>query len=382
MKPAQLVLIITFVIVALTVTIWLGRDDGHLPSVAEKPAEPKTAEDELPLPATGPYGKAVAAELIHNFGSVEKGDEGSHVFVIKNEGDGPLRVKTGKTSCGQCTFAQTGEDEIPPGKFGEVKINWTIKTPSGKFRQTAEVFTTDPDRRKLVFAIEGLIDAPLHLVPDGTWNLGDMSETEPTVAEGLLYTTRFADIPIERAESSNPLISVTWEPAAAEILAEKEAKSGYKITVTIAPGSTIGPVREHVKLHTNVGTGTVIEFDLVGKRPGSVELKGRGWNAESSVALLSEFPSAAGTKSKLVMYVRNCPGELQVQQADSDGSRVKVRVSPTGRIFGKSKVYDVELEVAPGPPERRHGKDSAPIVLKLNHPTVTEFKLFVDYHAK
>jgi len=382
MKPAQLVLILTVVIVALTMTVWFGRDQGRIDIVDTKPKTPEVATPELPIPETGPFGKAVAEELTYNFGSVEKGDQGSHVFVIKNEGEGPLRVKTGTTSCGQCTFAKTGEDEIPPGKSAEVTINWTIKIPNGKFRQTAEVFTTDPSNKKLILAIEGYVDSPMHLVPEGTWNLGDMSETEPTVAEGLLYSTQYDEIPMNRFESSNPTIQVTWEPAAEAILTEKMAKAGYKIKVVIPPGTALGPVRENVKLFTGVRKETVIEFDLAGKRPGSVEIKGRGWNSENNLVLLGDVVASAGAKSKLMMYVRNFDGDLEVQQVDAEKSRVKVHVGSSGKTFGKSKVYEVEVEVPPGPAERRRGKDAVPIVLKLNHPSVTEFKLFADFHAK
>ncbi len=382
MKPAQLVLILTVVTVALTMTVWFGRDQGRIDIVDTKPKTPEVATSELPIPETGPFGKAVADELTYNFGSVEKGDQGSHVFVIKNEGEGPLRVKTGTTSCGQCTFAKTGEDEIPPGKSAEVTINWTIKIPNGKFRQTAEVFTTDPSNKKLILAIEGYVDSPMHLVPEGTWNLGDMSETEPTVAEGLLYSTQFDEIPMTRFESSNPTLQVTWEPAAEDVLKEKMAKAGYKIKVVIPPGTTLGPVRENVKLFTGARKETVVEFDLAGKRPGSVEIKGRGWNSENNLVLLGDVVASAGAKSKLMMYVRNFDGDLVVQQVDAEKARVKVNVGSSGKTFGKSKVYEVEVEVPPGPAERRRGKDAVPIVLKLNHPTVTEFKLFADFHAK
>ena len=73
---------------------------------------------------------------------------------------------------------------------------------------------------------------------------------------------------------------------------------------------------------------------------------------------------------------------MTAEQMDAENSRVKVQVAPTGKKFGKSKVYEVEVEVAPGVSERRRGKDAIRVVLKLNHPTVTEFKLFADFHAK
>ena len=160
------------------------------------------------------------------------------------------------------------------------------------------------------------------------------------------------------------------------------AKAGYKIKVVIPPGTALGPVRENVKLFTGVRKETVLEFDLAGKRPGSVEIKGHGWNSENNLVLLGDVVASAGAKSKLKMYVRNFDGNLEVQQVDAEKARVKVHVGSSGKTFGKSKVYEVDVEVPPGPAERRRGKDAVPIVLKLNHPTVTEFKLFADFHAK
>lgn len=385
MKPVQLVLTVTFAFLALGATVWLGRYQGQIPVVDQSTTTKKATDpDELPVPAEGPFGKAVVEEAHFDFGVLEKGDSGSHVFLIKNEGPGPLRLKKGTTSCPQCTIGNvTPENEdIPPGGTGEVHINWKISSTSSKFRQTADVHTTDPDNRKLVFAIEGLIDSPLHLTPEGTWSLGDLSEAGPTRTEGLLYSTMVDDIAIERVESANPQVSVTWEPASAAHLSDKLAKSGYLIKVAIEPGSTIGPLRENIKLHTNVRGGTVVEFMLSGRRPGPIEVKGRGFIEENNVAKLGEFPSAEGAKLKLKMYVRNLEGEMDAQQVATEDGRAIVRVAMPGKTFGKSKVYDVEVEVPAGPPNARTGKNAEPVVLKLNHPKINEFKMYVDYYAK
>jgi len=251
-----------------------------------------------------------------------------------------------------------------------------------EFRQTADVHTTDPSNQKLVFAITGTVDTPLHLAPSETWQLGDLLETEPTVVEGVLYSLILDDVDIERAECANPLVTVTWEKATASDLAEKEGKSGAKIKVAVATGSAIGPFRETVKLQTTVRKGTVMEFTLIGKRSGPIEIKGRGFYPEKNVVNLGEFPAADGKKTKLQMYVRNFDGDLELQQVESENTRVKVRVSSPPRTFGKSKVYDLEVQVLPGPPVVRIERNPEPILLKLNHPMANEIKLYVDYYAK
>ncbi len=383
MKPVHLVLTLAFAIAALSCTVWLGQYQGKIDIAPPAKATSSAATNALVMPTEGPYGKAVATETEFDFGVVEKGATGSHVFLIKNEGQGPLRVMQGGTSCGQCTFGAVSpeNEDIPPGGTAEVQINWKISQNS-KFRQTADVHTTDPDNKKLQFAIMGLIDTPLHLVPEGTWNVGDLSTSDPTTNEGLLFSTVLDEIPIDRVECSSPLVNVTWEPAAASVLEEKKGTVGLKIKVVIAPSTTIGPVRETVKLHTSVRGGTVIEFFLSGKRPGPIEIKGPGFNTENNVAKLGEFSASIGAKARLKMYVRNLEGELEAVQIAPENQRAKVRVAATGQTFGKSTIYDVEVEVPPGPPIIHRDKNAERVVLKLNHPVITELKMYVDYHAE
>lgn len=388
MKPVHMLITVALAIAALSVTAWLGKTS--VPEVkATAPAPvPSTSHDERSTPfqlaEKGPYGKATAAETSFDFGTVARGDSGSHTFVIKNEGTGMLRVKPGTTSCPQCTIGSVSpeNEDIPPGGTAEVQVKWNIKAQASKFRQTADVHTNDPENRKLVFAITGIVDTPLHLSPNDTWQLGDLLETEPTVVEGALYSLILDDVDIVQAECSNPLVTVTWDKATASDLAEKGGKSGVKIKVSVAPGSAIGPFREVVKLKTNARKGTEMEFTLVGKRSGPIEIKGRGFFPDRNVFNFGEFPAADGKKAKLQMYVRNFDGELELQQTESENARVKLRIVPPARTFGKSKVYDLELEVLPGPPVVRIEKTPDPILLKLNHPMAEEIKMYVQYYAK
>ncbi len=390
MKPAHLLITVVLAVAALSVTAWLGK--ASVPEVktgAPAPSPVSAAElDERSTPfaiaKSGPYGKAVATETSFDFGTVEKGDTGSHTFIIKNEGPGALQVKPGRTSCPQCTIGAVSpaNEDIPPGGTAEVLVKWDIKAGASKFRQTADVHTNDPNSQKLVFAITGIVDTPLHLTPSDTWQMGDMAENEPTLVEGVLYSLILDDIDIARAECANPLVTVTWEKATASDLAEKSGKSGVKVKVAVAPGSAIGPFRETVKLHTTARKGTVVEFTLIGKRSGPIEFKGRGFYPEKNVFNVGEFPAAEGKKTKLQMYVRNFDGDLDIQQVESENHRVKVSAPSAPRTFGKSKIYDLEVEILPGPPAVRIERNPEPILLKLNHPMASEIKLYVDYYAK
>ncbi len=382
MKPAALLLTLLFAVTSLTVVVWLGRYQGKV-VVATNPSDsPPNEVSELPIPESGPFGKATTSETSFNFGTVEVGATGSHIFVITNEGDGPLQVKSGRTSCGQCTFGKVSrEDAIPPGETVEVEIKWTIKSYNPNFRQWAEVFTTDPDRKRIELAIEGNVERSLQMEPDSVWALGDMSQTGPTTVSGALYSKIFNEIVIDKAECANPLVNVTWEPASSEELAQHSVKSGLKITVTVAKGAPLGPFRETVRLHCPLKDGVDLEFQLTGYLSGPIEFKGRGWNSATNTVVLGEFPASKGTKIKVPLYVREMDGELVVEKIEQKHNSVKIQVPSTGRPIGKSKLYEVEIEVPPGPPLNRREAGPEEILFKLNHPGASEFKFYVSFHS-
>lgn len=381
--PAQL-LTILFALAALGITVWLGRYQGKIPVVSSTANIKPVEVSELPIPEKGPFGKAVINETTFDFGASVLGAKGSHVFVIKNEGQGSLRVKTGKTSCSQCTIGKVSrEDDIPPGESVEVEIKWEIKAPNERFRQWAEVFTTDPDHKRIELVIEGLVDQTLRLTPEGGWSVGDLSPTEPTVVRGLLYSRLSEKIELEKFECSNPNVSVTWEPLPleSEEVTQKKAKSALSIIATVAAGAPLGPFRETVKLISSDPAQSPIEFHLTGQRSGPIEFKGRGWNPENNSVVLGEFPANKGAKVKLNLYVRDLDGELEVQSIEQKHDSVKIHIPQTGRVLGKSRMYEVEIEVPPGTSVMRRGPAAEKVRLKINHPDATEFVFYVSYHA-
>ena len=382
MKPPAQLLTILFAVTALGVAVWLGRYQGVIPVGSSTEKVKPVAAKELPIPEQGPYGKAVAVETSHNFGVAVHGSKGSHVFVIKNDGPGPLRVKTGETSCSQCTVGKVSrEDDIPPGEVVEVEIKWEIKSLNDTFRQWARIYTTDPDQKRIELVIEGRVDRPLRLTPDDIWMLGDLSATEPTTVRGMLYSTMIDEITLDKFECSNPRVSVTWERAQLDEIQQKATKSALSITVTVPPGSPLGPFRERIKLFSPNQGETPIEFQLTGQRAGPIEFKGSGWIPDNNAVVLGEFPASKGAKIKLNLYVRDLDGELEVQAIEQKHNSVKIQVPKTGRVLGKSKMYEVEIEVPPGPSVLRRGPDAEKVLLKLNHPEATEFMFYISYHA-
>ncbi len=404
MKPFSIVLSLILGLAALSLVVWVGRFGASLP-IASK-VDPAVAAqkqipsvDDLPMPESGPFGKAELSELEFNFGVRNVGDADKHVFTLKNIGEGVLKFKMGKPTC-QCTIGEiTSQNGEPLTKDGEavkegsiaagesinILVKWVMKAQNDKFRQVVPVFTTDPDQRKIELAIMGAIDQPLHLVPEGYWDFGDMSATEPSVAQGYVSSKVLESFTITEVPRENSKVKVTWEPADPLLLAKYDAKSGYLVKVEGSPDVPIGKFREAIQLKCQSGDNEMnVEFTVGGRRSGPVEVRGvvgATFNVESNRLFFGEFPASTGKKAKVNFIVKDLDDELVLQSIEPADARVKLTFPQTGKPFGKSKSYQVEVEIPPGAPAKHRSEDAEILNLKFNHPGAPEFKLAVDYHA-
>ena len=404
MKPFSIVLSLILGLAAMSLVVWVGRFGAPLP-IAPK-VDPATeaqkhipSVDDLPMPESGPFGKAELSELEFNFGVRNVGDEDKHVFTLKNIGDGALKFKMGKPTC-QCTVGEiTSQNGEPLTKDGEavkdgsiasgesinILVKWVMKTQNEKFRQVVPVFTTDPDQRKIELAIMGAIDQPLHVMPDGFWDFGDMSPTEPSHAEGYVSSKVLDSFTMTEVPREGSKVKVSWEPSDPLLLAKYQAKSGYLVKVESSPDVPIGKFRELIQLKCQAGdTEMNVDFIVGGRRSGPIEVRGAvgaTFNVESNRLFFGEFPASSGKKAKVNFIVKDLDGELELKSIEPADARVKITVPETGKPFGKSKSYQVEVEIPPGNPAKHRNEDAEILNLKFNHPGAPEFKLAVDYHA-
>jgi Protein of unknown function (DUF1573) len=403
-KPFSIVLSLILGLAALSLVVWVGRFGAKLPIAAKVDAVAEAQKhipsvDDLPMPESGPFGKAELSELEFNFGVRNVGDEDKHVFTLKNIGDGVLKFKMGKPTC-QCTVgeitSQNGEvvtkdgeavkeGPIAPGESINILVKWVMKTQNDKFRQIVPVFTTDPDQRKIELAIMGAVDQPLHLLPDGFWDFGDMSATEPSQAQGYVSSKVLDSFTITEVPRENSKVKVSWELVDPLQLAKYDAKCGYLIKVEGSPDVPIGKFREAIKLKCQSGDNEMnLEFTVGGRRSGPIEVRGvigATFNVDTNRLFFGEFPASTGKKAKVNFIVKDLDGELTLNSIEPADARIKLTMPETGKQFGKSKSYQVEVEIPPGPPAKHRNEDAEVLNLKFNHPGAPEFKLAVDYHA-
>jgi hypothetical protein len=120
----------------------------------------------------GPRAVVVNGER-HDFGTMDRLAQGEHAFQIHNDGDAPLELQLGKTTC-KCTLGELERSKLAPGETTTVTLRWQVKTTEPTFEQNAEIITNDPHHNPIHLFIHGnVIDT---LKPE-TWNvtLSDLS---------------------------------------------------------------------------------------------------------------------------------------------------------------------------------------------------------------
>jgi len=114
--------------------------------------------------AAGAEPRLVAPETSRDFGKVFEDKALSHTFVIKNEGQAPLRVEDVDPDVA-CTVADY-DRVIPPG--GQGKLTLTIKPYSvmREFQKNTKVRFNDPARPELELTLKGYVQPIIEIQPN------------------------------------------------------------------------------------------------------------------------------------------------------------------------------------------------------------------------
>jgi len=89
-------------------------------------------------------------KMVHDYGIIEQGSDGSYVFKFKNVGNSPLILSNVRSSCG-CTVPSWPKEPIPPNGTGEIKVTYNTNI-IGKFSKTITVYANAPT---VVLRIQG-----------------------------------------------------------------------------------------------------------------------------------------------------------------------------------------------------------------------------------
>lgn len=375
--------------------------EGPVPTeeapVVEAPTGDPLDNHGLRISKEGPWPKAVLQEDAHyEFGIMNVGSTGQHTFIIKNEGDAPLQLKKGDTTC-KCTLSELENDEIPPGGTAEIKLEWTPKDATPQFHQKADIWTNDPENLTIALNVVGTVDDYLHMVPDGSWELPVLVDDDPRSIEGRIFSTVLDDFNILSVDTPSDYLSAEWRVLEKDELAQYNAKSGFEVKVTAQPTMAVGKHSDLVTITTDVEEREKLSVSVYTKRPGPVQTLSYVPPGESFTHLkwrpsvpsihLGELRSDEGQVGWFSLLVRGAKDEKLVVEDiekvipnfNADDLEVEVKEDESAD-FPNSKRLIVTVRIKPGAKKGSHLlKESAKITLKTNIKGLESYKFYVEF---
>ena len=226
--------------------------------------------------------KIACEEPVFHFGKRSNSEKVQHDFVIRNDGEGPLILKSVKTSCG-CTAARLKDTILPPGRSTTVSVTVNLKGRRGKQTKTATVNSNDPVKPRYKLTMKGtaipMVDVKPSIINFGRVIQGNSSE---------------ASVEIIFAETPN---SITAVKALADFYTTRietltEGRS-YRLYAKLNDDLPPGKISSAIRLSTSLGasrfttvqmTGTVIGDISV--LPDKITLVSRGNKPETRYLVL------------------------------------------------------------------------------------------------
>lgn len=348
--------------------------------------------DVVAAPA-GPAPRVETGETHHAFGTLGTGGTGSHEFVVRNAGDGPLTLRKGATSC-TCTVSDfdaaeggtpDGSKTVPPGEETKIRVQWKGKPPGGPFRQQATILSDDPRRPEIVFTVEGTVVPAWKAAPDmvavprvsasageqATVDVFTYGSQPPTVTEVGLDDEKTAQF-----------VSLATSPLSAdEIAAEDGATGGFRVAVDLKPGLPIGPLKRMIRVSFTTSEPLVAEIPLEGTVGGDLVMAGPGWDSSRQALLLGTVSGKTGLRTRVFLTAKGPHRDSvrpTVREVLPESLEVTVGAgSPIGT--GGAVRIPIDIVVPPGSRAANHlcsqQGPAGRIVLATGHPDSPEFTI-------
>ena len=92
---------------------------------------------------SGPQPRILVSEEEWDFGKVTQGEKPTHIFIVKNGGEGDLIIESLKESCA-CIEASISTTRIQPGESAELKVSYDTTDYLGKDEKHIHIYSNDP----------------------------------------------------------------------------------------------------------------------------------------------------------------------------------------------------------------------------------------------
>ncbi len=234
----------------------------------------------------GAKGKAVAVQPTFDAGTVPKGEQITHDFLIKNEGTATLEITRAEPGCG-CTVANF-DKQIAPGQTGKVHAVLDTSGFNGPISKGITVYTSDPENPQITLTLQAKVEPHISMKPGYARFLSVQGEAKTGTVSQTIWSPDGTDFSLVSVTSPFPFIKVEHREATAE---ERE--------------------------------GT--------------DLKGRQWRVDLT---LDNFAAPVGSLADYIQIVTDHPKQKTLQIPVSGFVRPVLAVTPPAGDFGRVEVKE------------------------------------------
>lgn len=334
--------------------------------------------------------KAVVDQSPCELGVIESPEEFHHAFVIRNEGESPLQLAPGPSSC-KCMVADVPETPVPPGGQAEILVHPSSaalndELKSGPVSRGFVVRTNDPDQETLVLVLSAKVHRRLAAAPSPLTlhiNSVDSATEEKRSSEVVVYSQRWDRFDLSTAKAS--LEGMKWriEPASENKLHELEARGGYRVAITMPPGMADGPFSEWIEFAakpTEAGESVPpLRLKIQGRLDGRLTFHGAKITA-GELLQLGSLRQGEPVHESVMMKVNDERRKLVVTQIETKPEFLRAKLAPYANGLEEKGLYRIEVEIPSDAPAGAFtGKRVGLVRLKTDHPRLPTIELKVDF---
>jgi hypothetical protein len=381
--------IISTIVLAALFGVLAGAAVAYVEVRSDPDARDKLAADVSVDAKTGEkIAPRIAVDQPHyDFGSMQRGTSKSHEFVIRNTGNAPLKIRNGGTTC-KCTLSQLTEESIPPGGSTTVKLEWKAKADNGPFRQTATVLTNDPTNSSVELQVDGQILA-LSGVEPADFLFDKLSVGEKKTSTVYVMAMLQDELTIKDPQISDPTIrdkfDIKVEPVEKSALPNKNAKRGYRITLTTKGDLPVGRFHAWLSLETDLTDAKKLDIPIAGQVIGDVGVRGiTGWNEAEGILTIGSVKSSEGGHGTVNLVARGAgAADVKFALKSKEPEELKVTLGEPKKLSDTLLHVPVDIEIPAGTRPMVHldtvQGEAAHIVFSTTHPKVKEVSLSVRF---
>ncbi len=219
------------------------------------------AKGDTPVPTTKP--KAVIVEATFDAGTIAKGEQVVHDFLIKNEGQATLEIQRVEPGCG-CTVAQF-DKSVAPGQTGKVHAVVETTTFNGPISKGISVYTNDTDNPRIQLTIQAKVEPYIQVKPGYARYLTVQGEAKAGVIIQSIWAPDASDFAVTDVVSPFPYLKATFHQASdTERLPDAKGKQ-WQIEMTLDNfAAPVGSLADYLTVHTTHPKQKLVQIPISG----------------------------------------------------------------------------------------------------------------------